>query len=160
MYTGNNIIHNIRGGNYMENEKEIKLLNEIYQSAKTAVEAADVMINNTASTNFKNVLENQKKYYYEIADEAAGQLHSYKVLPSDGSIMDKLNMWSSVQMGIFADKSADNMAEIMILGSTAGMVDMTRLVNNSPEIKPEIKHLADRLISAEQANIEIMRNYL
>lgn len=138
----------------------IDLLKEIYQSSKTAMDAISILIPKTKDPDFKNILEYQLNEYHSIADEAAMQLRGFRELPNDGDVFTKIGMWTAVKMNTVTNSNTDHMAEIMINGSTAGIVDMTRYIRTHPDCDVYSSELADRLISTEENNIKYMRGYL
>lgn len=144
----------------MNQNETVSVLKEIYQSAKTAVDAINTLIPKTHSIDFRESLKTQLEEYHSVADDAAVQLRGFHELPSDVSIFTKLGMWSAVQMNIITNTNTDHMAEIMINGSTMGIIDMTKRLKNSDDISPHAEDLANRLIKTEQNNIELMKRYL
>ncbi len=144
----------------MNDKKTIQLLNEVYQSSKNAVDAIDILLCRTNSQSFQNSLKNSQKHYYDIADEAAVKLHEYNKLPPDSGLLSKLELWAAVKFALFSDSRIDAMAEIMINGSTLGMIDMTKTANQCPDAGKYALALAHKLIRTEQENIDTMREYL
>lgn len=138
----------------------IDLLKEIYQSSKTAMDAISILIPKAKESEFKNILEYQLNEYHEIADEAAMQLRGFRELPDDSDVFTKIGMWTAVKMNTVTNSNTDHIAEIMINGSTAGIVDMTRYMRTHPDCDVYSVELANRLISAEENNIQYMRGYL
>ena len=88
------------------------------------------------------------------------QLSGFRELPDDSDVFTKLGLWSSVQLNTVTNKNVDHMAEILISGSTMGLIDMTRFVRSDKDIDQYALELGNRLITTEQKNIEIMRNFL
>jgi hypothetical protein len=144
----------------MDRENTVALLKEIYQSAKTAMDAISVLIPKARSPKFRASLEKQQAQYHKVASDATVQLQGYRQLPDEVSVFSKLGMWSAVQMNTITNQNTDHMAEIMINGSTMGVIDMTKFMKNHPDVEPHAADIANRLIEIEQANIEIMKQYL
>lgn len=144
----------------MNQYETVKMLKEIYQSAKTAMDAISLLMSRTDSPQFRAVLKNQLDEYHDIADQSVMQLYGYRELPDDSGVFSKLGLWSSVQMNTVTNKNVDHMAEIMISGSTMGIIDMTRFVHSDKDIDGYAMELGNRLISVEQKNIDIMRRFL
>lgn len=144
----------------MNDKSAIFLLNEIYQSSKNAVEAIDMLLCRTSSQSFQDSLKSSQKHYYDIADEAAVKLHEYNRLPPDSGLLGKIELWTAVNFASFSDDKTNAMAEIMINGSTLGMIDMTKAANRCRDAGNCVLTLAHRLILTEQENIDIMKEYL
>lgn len=144
----------------MNQNETVSVLKEIYQSAKTATEAISVLIPKTHSHHFHKALKMQLEEYHDIAEQAAMQLHGFRELPDDASVFTKLGMWSAVQMNTITNTNTDHMAEIMINGSTMGIIDMTKTLRSNTDISPYAVELGQKLIKTEQNNIELMKQYL
>lgn len=144
----------------MNRHDTVSVLKEIYQSAKTAMDAIESLLPKTHDHQFRSVLSAQRNEYHDIAQQAATQLLSFHELPDDVSVFAKLEVWSAVQMNTLTNTSSDHMAEIMINGSTTGMIDMTRILRSKSNLSPHAVELGQRLIQTEQKNIELMTAYL
>lgn len=144
----------------MNQNRTVDVLREVYQSAKTAMDAINMIIPKARTGEFKNALEQQLDRYHNIADEATIQLQGYRELPNDTDIFTKLGVWSSVKMNTLTNQNTEHMAEIMINGSTLGIVDMTKFVRANEDISVYSRDLANRLIDIEHDNITIMKEFL
>ena len=143
------------------NAKEtIHLLNETYKSARIAMDAINLLLDKTYSSDFKNILQTQYNNYYSIAEQTAEELYGYRCLPAENDFIDKIGMWSAVSMGTLTNQNTEHMAEILINGSTMGVIDMTKMIHSNNNASSPAKNIAQKLIDADQNNIEIMRNYL
>ena len=72
--------------------------------------------------------------------------------------------WASVgiAMNTMIDASSSHLAEMVIEGSTMGITDTTKVINeyeNDPECREAVE-LARKIVKFEQDNIEIMKKYL
>lgn len=144
----------------MKENVTVRLLNEIYRKCKTAVDAIDIAENRCSNGKFRDILILQREIYCQIADKAGAELCRYNILPADGGIMAKLELWSAVNVGTFADRSNENIAEIMINGSMMGMIDITKFINRYKNADLDVVRLAQRLIRTERNNIEVLQEYL
>ncbi|MCH5185316.1 MAG: hypothetical protein J1F64_04235 [Oscillospiraceae bacterium] len=138
----------------------VDLLKEIYQGSKTAMDAISILIPKARNNDLKRVLEYQLDEYHSIADEATMQLQGFRELPNDTDVFTKLGMWTAVKMNTITNSNSDHIAEIMINGSTTGIVDMTKYIHSHPGCDVYAVELANRLIAAEDKNIQYMREYL
>ena len=144
----------------MNQNATVALLKEIYQNARTAVDAIQVLLTKSTSSHFTGSLQSQAAQYRQIANEAAAQLQGFRELPADNPIFERIGMWASVQMSTMANKSPDHMAEIMINGSTMGVIEMTKHLHANHNVDPAAQALAHKLIGTEQNNIDLMKNFL
>ena len=144
----------------MDQTETVRLLKEVYQNSRTAVDAIGTLLPKTSSEDFASSLRRQMEEYRKIADDAAMQLRGFRELPEESGVFSKLGMWTGVQMSTLVNKSTDHMAEIMINGSTMGVIEMTKYLNANPDVSSFALDLARRLVAAEQDNIDVMRRYL
>jgi len=63
-------------------------------------------------------------------------------------------------MSTVTNKNPGHMAEIMINGSTMGVIEMTKYLHANHNVDPAARVLAHKLISTEQHNIDLMKNFL
>lgn len=144
----------------MDQNKTVELLKEVYQSCITAMDAIGILIPKTNSMTFRASLQQQQEEYHQLADEASMQLQGFRELPNENSVFSKLGMWTSVQMSTITNQNTEHFAELMINGSTMGIIEMTQLLNHTDGIDPHAKDLAERLLETEHNNIELMKSYL
>lgn len=144
----------------MNQYETVKMLKEIYRSSKTAMDAISILLSKTDSPEFRESLQNQLDSYRDIAEQAVMQLSGFRELPDDSDVFSKLGLWSAVQINTVTNKNVDHMAEIMISGSTMGIIDMTRFVHSDKDVDVYAVELGNRLINVEQKNIDIMRSFL
>lgn len=144
----------------MSRNESVELLKKIYQNAKTGIDAIDMLSERTYSEEFRAALASQRDKYYEIANEAGLLLSGYRELPPDGGVFSRIGMWTSVRISSVSGRNIDKMAEVMINGSTEGMIDITRARNQNPGADVRAADLANRLAFAEQENMRMMQRYL
>ena len=69
-------------------------------------------------------------------------------------------LWCSIQMNTLLDSSEQHIAEIMINGTTMGIIDMTKKLNELEQPKAKEKEIAEEFIENSQAYIDMWKNYL
>ncbi len=74
--------------------------------------------------------------------------------------MKKAMLWGSVQMNTLMDSSPTHIAEMMINGTTMGIVDMTKKLNQLDEADAGAKKLAEEFIRGQQKSIEVLKQHL
>jgi hypothetical protein len=65
-----------------------------------------------------------------------------------------------INMETLADKSPEHIAEMMIQGSTMGVIQITRKLKEYNEADEEIKYMGEHLLTLEQQNIDECKRYL
>ena len=63
-------------------------------------------------------------------------------------------------MNTLLDSSEQHIAEMMINGTTMGIIDMTKKLNELEQPKAKEKEIAEEFIENSQAYIDMWKNYL
>ncbi len=99
----------------------------------------------------------QKEEYRNIADEAERMAGTD--LGENGT-MAKFSAYMMIEMKTIADQSPSHIAQMMIQGSTMGVVQATKHLKEQAGADEEVRALTQRLIETEQDNIETMKSFL
>jgi len=139
-----------------------EIIAKIYKNVKMGVDSVTKLLPKVSDEEFKTKLTNQLNGYEEYAAKAKALLCNRGEEAKEETPMVKF--WSSVgiAMNTMMDASSSHIAEMIIEGSTMGITDTTRIINEY-EGKPECKEaveLARDIVAFEQKNIEVMKNYL
>ncbi len=141
-------------------EQNVKLLEAIVKCGEMGRGTLDHMSDINENGAFAASMQIQQNEYEAIREEAARQLAAMGRSVEQLSVMEKLNTAMGVKMNTLADKSARHMAEMLIQGSTMGIVDLTKAMRDNPGAGAEVQALADRMVQFMQRNIEEMKVYL
>ena len=138
-------------------EQNVKLLEAIVKCGEMGRGTLDHMSDINENGAFAASMQIQQNEYEAIREEAARQLAAMGRSVEQLSVMEKLNTAMGVKMNTLADKSARHMAEMLIQGSTMGIVDLTKAMRDNPGAGAEVQALADRMVQFMQRNIEEMK---
>jgi hypothetical protein len=144
----------------MQQYNDDSILNSIYKNTELGQQAIFDLIPKVEQSDFLNDIKTQQAEYASISSEAVSKLSAMGIKPEPVGAAKKLGMKAGVNMNTMFENSTSHLAQMMIKGSSNGIVSMTRALNNYPNPNPEIKGLADRLIQLENQNIERLKNYL
>lgn len=144
----------------MNKHNDDSILNAIYQNAETGQQAIFDLLPKIDNENFLNDVKTQQAEYAAVASEAVSRLAAMDITPKPLGAGKKLGMKAGVNMNTMLDSSTSQLAQMMIKGSTNGVIAMTRALNDYQNPNPDIKGLADRLIQVESGNIERLKSYL
>lgn len=149
----------ISGGIYMKNVNN-ELLSGIYKLSKTGIEAVETVLPKVEQGALKEELTEQYNDYCEAASYAEQALLQNGVVPKDIGLLQKAGMWTSVQMHTLNDTSSDHIAEIMITGTTKGIIDLTKHIGTCKNADKTIVDYANGFISKEQKHIDNLKAFL
>ena len=144
----------------MQKNKEAEVLNSIYRGAKTGSQAISDLLPKAENSRFRSDLQTQEQEYNTISNEAANMLIKMGAEPEPVSAVKKMGMKMGVETNTMINNDTGYLANLMIKGSTMGITNMTKVLNNYKDPDPQITDLASRLIKAEQQNIDRLKAYL
>ncbi len=139
---------------------ETQLLNHIYQTAEMGVDGIDTVLRYAQNPRLIDALTAQRTEYEKLQSSAGSMLHA-RGEPSKGiSPVARLSSEAMSTMKAMTDRSATNIAEMMIQGSTTGVTKSLRTIRDCDLRDGEVRDLADKLLYTEQSNIEEMKKFL
>lgn len=136
-----------------------ELLSQIYQNTRMGLTGIENIQEHAGTGAFSDTLMHQKRQYQRIADQAVQMMQENGQTPRDISMMSKLTSDLTASFQAARDPSVSHMAEMMIQGSTMGITRLTKHLN-SYSMYDSAKTLADKLLHAEQNNIDQLRQFL
>lgn len=136
------------------------LLDEVSKASKMGIEAIDILLPKIKNESLKKDLKAQCFEYQTLHDKANKAMAEYRVMPSKESKMSQTMLWGSIQMNTLMNSSEQHIAEMMINGTTMGIIDMTKKLNELEKPNQDEKELAETFISQSQAYIDMWKNYL
>lgn len=138
----------------------MEFLNYIYQNAEMGKSTLSQLINIVEDVPFKEKLESQLREYNEIFDIANNKIEqSHNTSKSIGTLT-KLNTYLMININTLTNKTPSHIAEMIIRGSTMGIVDVTKKLKEYKDANKDIIDLANRLLKFEQQNVEEMKIFL
>lgn len=140
--------------------KNAELLNYIYQNTAMGVNTINQIKEKVKDDRFFKELQYQLDEYQKIHDEAKQILISNGKSEKDLSAMDKIKTYIMVNMNLIADKSVQHISEMLIQGSTMGIIDCTKHINDYDNADPQILTILNKLLHFEQQNIERLKKFL
>lgn len=143
----------------MENQTQ-KLLQSIVENARTGLDACEQMMNKTKDAALRDELMTQTTEYQKFAQDAEKALLAEGAQPHSKGMMARAGMWMGLQMNTMIDTSTSHLAELLIQGSTMGIVEMTRDQGSLTEASAEVQGMATAFIQSQQAAIDRLKKLL
>lgn len=143
----------------MENEN-VNLLDEIYKATKMGLKATQMIIPKVHNEPLREQIERQGENYKGMAVKAKEMLRNTGRMPRGVDEMKEAMLWGSIQVNTMMNKKPVHIAEIMISGTTMGIIDMTKKLNQLDTADAGSKKLAEEYIANEQKNIEELKKHL
>lgn len=144
----------------MTGDQNNLLLEEVHKAAQMGLEAASIIMKKTEEPQLKDYLHSQCKNYAELVGDIERKLYDKGEQPKQTSVLDKAMLWGSIQMNTLTDLSSTKIAELMINGSTMGIVDMTKKLNEYQEAENSTRQFCKTFIENEENHIQHMKEFL
>ena len=143
----------------MANLPERELLQYIYKTADMGCEGIDA-VENHAEDKLLEELKRERVEYENVRSDADLLIRRGGVTPDGTGMMAKLStdMMTAGQMAM--DDSRSKIAEMMIQGTTMGIVKTIRHLKDYEGDDKEARELGERLLDIQEENVEKMKAYL
>lgn len=137
------------------------LMKCISQTADMGRDSLTQVMDRTDDNQFRQVLRTQRDEYDKLYREAAQIQSAHGQTPKEAMPMAKMSsrMMTMMKTTMAADTTS-KIAEMVIQGSTMGVTEVTKNLNDYDGSDHRLKNLAEKLVKTEQSNIEQMKKYL
>lgn len=142
------------------NSENKELLSGIYKLSQTGMEATKAVIQKTKPSALRDELEEQYNDYSDASAKTEQELIAEGVIPKDLSPLTKAIMWGSIKMHTLNEVSPEHIAEIMINGTTMGIVDLTKHIGECKNADQNLIGYAKDFIKNEERHIENLKVFL
>jgi len=137
-----------------------ELLNYVYQNAQMGERSTAQLTELSESPKFREHLQTQNREYESIRGQARDLLRQSGHEEKDINGFAKMSLYMSIGTKTLTDKSASHMAEMMMRGSTMGIIDVSKNLKKYAGADPEAVSLAEKLLRTEEANVEHIKAFL
>lgn len=136
------------------------ILNSVYKNAEMAYESSGDVLRRCKNARLYSEISKQRERYKNISAEARGELQrrgiSARQTPPAAKAMAKMG----IAMQTMMDGSSSRIAELMIRGTTMGIIDMQQTLNRSAAAEEDLQNDARSLLQREQDYCERLKRYL
>ncbi len=143
----------------MEHQNE-NLLEEIYRATQMGLEGIRAVAPKIEDARLKKEIRREEAGYQKFVSRAEEMLAAKGSIPQTHDGMKKAMLWGSVQMNALMDSSQEHLAEMLINGTTMGIVDMTKKISDLGESDAGARRLAEDFINFEEKSVEQLKKYL
>lgn len=138
----------------------IELLNYIHQNSEMGQNTLNQLIKIVKDSSFKEVLQSQFNEYKKIFDLSEAKIKEQHKEAKEINTFAKISTYMMINLKTLADKSPSHISEMLIQGSTMGIIDITKKIKEYNSADKEILDLADNLLKFEQNNVEELKKFL
>lgn len=144
----------------MERNTNLYVLNEVHKGAKMGMDSISTVSEKVSEPNFKNNLSFQYTQYGDILDSVNEIYKKYGTIPRDDNPMTEVMAWTEIQMNTMTDKSNSHIADMLIQGTTMGIIEGRKLLNQNPNIDQEVRQVLDTFVKMQENNVEKLKTFL
>lgn len=141
-------------------KRNIELLNNIYQASQMGVNAIDHLNGKVKDNKFDQLLDAQRAEYTDINRKAMSMINEAGYKEKDLNTFAKISADLNIDMKALMDNSTSNIAKMMIQGSTMGIVEGTKNLNEYQDVNEETLDLQSKLVKTQQSNVEDLKKFL
>ncbi len=136
------------------------LLNFIHQNAEMGqgtIERISKMVSDPA---LRNTLAPQLEEYRRMCIASEALLSAQQADVKSVNPMIKASSYLKLNASMLADKSPSHISEMLIEGSTMGIIDITKQLDTYKDADEGVRALGHALLRQEQSNIERLKKHL
>ncbi len=142
------------------NKDDKDLLGGIYKLCETGMEATKTVMPKVTQKALKKELEEQYNDYSSAKSKVEQTLVAGDVMPKEQGILSKAAMWGSIQLNTLKESSSDHIAEIMINGTTMGVIDLTKHIGACKNADTSVIEYTKDFIKNEERHIDNLKAFL
>ena len=139
---------------------DVKLLNFIYQNSQMGVETIDQLEKIVEDKNFKRYLKEKYVGYCNFHNDYKDKFNSNGYVENGISSFEKLLTYLMINMQTLTDKSTTHIAEMMMIGSTMGIVSAIRNLNDYSNADNDIIKLMETLKAFEEKSYHDLQVFI
>ncbi len=144
----------------MKMNKEIELLNYIYQNTQMGILSIEQIIEINEDKKFNKLLNKQLSSYECINKQSVKLLNKRDVFEKEISNFTKIKTYLMINIQTLTDKSVSHLSEMLIIGSVMGIVDTIKKLKDYQDNDYQILNLMKELQILEEKNIEKLKLFL
>ena len=143
----------------MQKDNE-ELLDYVYQNAEMGVNSISKLMEITDDAEFMRQLDTQKNEYTAMKNDAEKLLRENGLTEDDLTAFDRARTYIMINMQTIKDKSTSHIAEMLMQGSTMGIVQALRKLRKYTQVDEQVQQLMKKLLEMEEHNFEQLKKYV
>lgn len=141
-------------------EENIKVLNEIHKGLVMGMESLSVIEPKVTDDSFRDLINSQYNEYTDILLNVNSELSHYNASGDDTTPMQKVMGWSTIQMSTLMNSSDSKISDMLIRGTTMGIIEGRKMLNNNDKIDKKTKDILYNFVSKQEHDVEKLKEWL
>ena len=138
----------------------LKIVNAVFQNANLSAENVRTILPYVKNEKFAEILNGQVKKYEDFCSRAEKLAKKYGGELQSDNAFGRFFIRTGIKMKLLSDTSVSRIAEMMLQGSTMGIIDLGKLIRHTPDVSEEAQTLLRELLIYEEDKVELMKYYL
>ena len=141
-------------------QDNINVLDELNKGAVMGCDAINFLIDKVDNEKLRLFLL-EVYFDYEAVSDSANKLYLQynNGKPHSTNLMNKMMTWSGINMRLMKDSTDSKIAEMLVQGTTMGIIEGRRLLNGK-KVDKRIHKLLNAFVNLQEKNVEILKKYL
>lgn len=140
--------------------KDTELLQFVHATAEMGVKGLRDVTGQIKDAQLQKAVQGQMAEYENIAQTSGAMLRSKGESPKKPAMMAQISSEIVSTVQTLADSSASKIAEMVIKGNNMGITKGTKHLHDYEGDDRQVRALAEKLLSTEEANVEQMKPFL
>lgn len=135
-------------------------LDELNKGATMGMDSLKFIIEKVEDKDFKRVLSKQYDAYSKISKKVNKIYEDYAdKTPHETSTMEKVMVWSDIQMKTINDKSTSKIAEMLLQETNMGIIEGRKMLNNKV-LDKKVNDLIEEFVGMQEEYVEVLKSFL
>ena len=144
----------------MLNDYNVKAVNDTYQNAHIAMQSISDLLPDVKDEGLKKELNSEFKGYETHINDISGFMKENHLEPKDINAFKKVMMKGSIKMKTMFDDSKNQIADMMLKGTTMGINELSQMMNEKENLDENVCLLISDLLKTEESFEKRLRKYL
>ncbi len=141
-------------------DQSAKLLNCVAQTAQMGQTSIDRLLEKNSDEAFRAELLQQRSDYQTYRQDAETRLNAMGVMPEPKRALDRAGAWLGLEMSTLTDRSTAHLADLMVQGTTMGIIEVTKARNECTEADAQAQGVASAFIARQQQAVDVLKGFL
>ena len=136
------------------------LLDEVYKSVTMGSDSVSTLIGKTNDADMRAALTVQLEGYQNFTSTTRTKMNEKNYKIKETGVLAKIPAEVTMNVTTMMDNSNTKIAEMMINGSTMGIIELTRKIRRTPCADADSSKIANDVVAFEENNIAKMKTFL
>lgn len=148
--------------NQIAQNPDVQFLQELYKGVCMGTDSINTILGKAKDKAMREELTAELDGYQDYANKTRNKLSEMSVTAKEVGALAKIPAELSIAMNTLVDDSSSKLAELMIDGSTMGVIQMKKELNRAKEdgVSQDAVKLAEDVVAFQEKNIEKMKTFL